>query len=158
MLLERGSLSRTTGSTLMNAHSSRSHAIFTVLLEQRIGPEGEAPVSDEKVKVSRTNAACFFGQTRRVLRANAAYFAGKRGVFFRFPGCASERASEQRGVARAFPFLLLNELRVVVRLGRRFCSHHPCRHPAHFRCSCALSSDLPPRLSPRVWWLRLGGI
>jgi hypothetical protein len=34
-LLRRGSLSRTTGSTAMNVHSSRSHAIFTVQLEQR---------------------------------------------------------------------------------------------------------------------------
>lgn len=53
MLLERGSLCRTTGSTLMNAHSSRSHAIFTVLLEQRIRPEGEGP--DPEGKASSTN-------------------------------------------------------------------------------------------------------
>eukprot|EP01041_Mallomonas_annulata_P004997 gene4997-9998_t len=36
MALERGTLSRTTGSTLMNQSSSRSHAIFTILLENRI--------------------------------------------------------------------------------------------------------------------------
>ncbi|KAG7398824.1 Kinesin-like protein kif21b [Phytophthora boehmeriae] len=35
-LLERGTLCRTTGSTLMNAHSSRSHAIFTVTMVQNV--------------------------------------------------------------------------------------------------------------------------
>lgn len=39
-LLERGTLCRTTGSTLMNAHSSRSHAIFTVSMVQHV------PISD----------------------------------------------------------------------------------------------------------------
>lgn len=36
LVLERGTLCRTTGATLMNQSSSRSHAIFTVLLEHRI--------------------------------------------------------------------------------------------------------------------------
>mmetsp|Transcript_9181 Transcript_9181/g.22885 ORF Transcript_9181/g.22885 Transcript_9181/m.22885 type:complete len:1480 (+) Transcript_9181:632-5071(+) len=35
MLLEKGSLCRTTAATLMNGTSSRSHAIFTVLLEKQ---------------------------------------------------------------------------------------------------------------------------
>lgn len=38
--LKRGALSRTVGSTNMNAQSSRSHAIFTILLKQ------ERPVSN----------------------------------------------------------------------------------------------------------------
>ncbi|KAI9989351.1 hypothetical protein PInf_019629 [Phytophthora infestans] len=41
-LLERGTLCRTTGSTLMNAHSSRSHAIFTVSMVQHV-PIGDPP-------------------------------------------------------------------------------------------------------------------
>lgn len=38
--LEHGSVFRTTGSTLMNQHSSRSHAIFTIIVEQRTLQEG----------------------------------------------------------------------------------------------------------------------
>ena len=42
-LLEMGSASRTTGDTRMNAHSSRSHAIFTIFLDQdRGGPQRDA--------------------------------------------------------------------------------------------------------------------
>lgn len=44
-LLERGTLARTTGSTLMNAQSSRSHAIFTVTMVQHI-PIGNAAMDD----------------------------------------------------------------------------------------------------------------
>ena len=34
--LETGSMYRTVGTTLMNETSSRSHSIFTIILEQRI--------------------------------------------------------------------------------------------------------------------------
>jgi len=35
-LLERGGCNRTTAATLMNDASSRSHAIFTIFIEQHI--------------------------------------------------------------------------------------------------------------------------
>lgn len=41
--LEQGSLSRATGSTNMNNQSSRSHAIFTITLEQMRKPNGVMP-------------------------------------------------------------------------------------------------------------------
>ena len=34
-LLDKGSINRTTAATLMNDSSSRSHAIFTIFVEQR---------------------------------------------------------------------------------------------------------------------------
>uniref|UniRef100_W5LM61 Kinesin family member 4 n=1 Tax=Astyanax mexicanus TaxID=7994 RepID=W5LM61_ASTMX len=43
--LEVGNSARTVGSTAMNAASSRSHAIFTISLEQRRGSENDAVVS-----------------------------------------------------------------------------------------------------------------
>ena len=43
-LLDRGSNFRTTASTLMNSSSSRSHAIFTVTIEQRSLDEGAPQV------------------------------------------------------------------------------------------------------------------
>ena len=35
-MLERGSMNRTTAATMMNDASSRSHAIFTINIEQRL--------------------------------------------------------------------------------------------------------------------------
>ena len=43
-----GSLCRTTASTMMNTHSSRSHAIFTVYLEQTISGEGSKDASNDE--------------------------------------------------------------------------------------------------------------
>jgi hypothetical protein len=40
--LEEGSACRATGSTQMNAHSSRSHAVFTIVLDQQIPYSAEA--------------------------------------------------------------------------------------------------------------------
>ncbi|KAG7391888.1 Kinesin-like protein kif21b [Phytophthora pseudosyringae] len=48
-LLERGTLCRTTGSTLMNAHSSRSHAIFTVTMVQHV-PIGGSPADGKPME------------------------------------------------------------------------------------------------------------
>ncbi|KAG6977450.1 hypothetical protein JG688_00000362 [Phytophthora aleatoria] len=48
-LLERGTLCRTTGSTLMNAHSSRSHAIFTVSMVQHV-PIGDPPADGKPLE------------------------------------------------------------------------------------------------------------
>jgi hypothetical protein len=41
--LEAGAVCRTTGSTRMNEHSSRSHAIFSIIVEQRSVPRDGAP-------------------------------------------------------------------------------------------------------------------
>ncbi|TYZ58965.1 hypothetical protein PybrP1_001825, partial [[Pythium] brassicae (nom. inval.)] len=52
-LLERGTLCRTTGSTLMNAHSSRSHAIFTVSMGSALALELRRQVQLLQAEVHR---------------------------------------------------------------------------------------------------------
>ena len=47
MMLERGGYNRTTASTLMNDSSSRSHAIFTIFLEQQKKAEPHSEGSDK---------------------------------------------------------------------------------------------------------------
>ena len=51
--LERGAICRTTAQTLMNVHSSRSHAIFSIVLEQHLPSEssGGSPEDDGEGEV-----------------------------------------------------------------------------------------------------------
>ncbi|TMW56713.1 hypothetical protein Poli38472_006723 [Pythium oligandrum] len=68
-LLERGTLCRTTGSTLMNAHSSRSHAIFTVSMIQHIPMDGvgdrELTDDDFETRTSYFNFVDLAGSERQ---------------------------------------------------------------------------------------------
>lgn len=54
MLLNKGISHRTTSSTLMNEGSSRSHAIFTITIEQRIVKEFE--ISAEVIENGKEEA------------------------------------------------------------------------------------------------------
>lgn len=59
-LLERGTLCRTTGSTLMNAHSSRSHAIFTVSMVQHIPIAGTTAEGGALTEGEFETRSCYF--------------------------------------------------------------------------------------------------
>ena len=63
MLLEQGSKLRSTGSTSMNSESSRSHAIFTLNVEQRILDEDGAS-SDSVALVSKFHFVDLAGSER----------------------------------------------------------------------------------------------
>lgn len=62
--LERGSVSRTTGSTLMNQQSSRSHAIFTVNITQRGQKEEEKAGPRRQVQKSKFHLVDLAGSER----------------------------------------------------------------------------------------------
>ena len=86
LVLERGTLSRTTGSTLMNAQSSRSHAIFTVLLERRIArqqladgeaEEGEGEEGDQEEQQQQEGGSS--GNARVEVRKSKFHFVDLAG-------------------------------------------------------------------------------
>lgn len=72
-LLARGSLCRTTGSTDMNAVSSRSHAIFSVILKQQVADDycgGDASSSPKRTIVSKFHFVDLAGSERVKTRNN----------------------------------------------------------------------------------------
>jgi kinesin family protein 4/21/27 len=64
-LLDKGTLSRTTGSTLMNAHSSRSHAIFTFTLQSQCSALEDGEEGDSEVRVSKFHFVDLAGSERQ---------------------------------------------------------------------------------------------
>ncbi|KAI8907325.1 P-loop containing nucleoside triphosphate hydrolase protein, partial [Gorgonomyces haynaldii] len=75
-VLQRGTLCRTTGSTDMNASSSRSHAIFTVTLRQDIPATSDLP--DRKL-ISKFHFVDLAG-SERLKRTNAEGDRKKEGI------------------------------------------------------------------------------
>ncbi|KAL5267811.1 hypothetical protein ACHWQZ_G004753 [Mnemiopsis leidyi] len=61
-LMDKGWLSRSTGATLMNAESSRSHSIFAIRIEMS---EPDEASSEEKIKVGKLNLVDLAGSERQ---------------------------------------------------------------------------------------------
>ncbi|RYE96214.1 MAG: hypothetical protein EOO41_04825, partial [Methanobacteriota archaeon] len=55
--LEEGRLCRTTGSTMMNQHSSRSHAVFSIMLDQRLPLQAEDATPSNVTPLSSSGEA-----------------------------------------------------------------------------------------------------
>ena len=62
--LEEGCLARTTGSTMMNETSSRSHAIFTLLLEQRLPLPGDDSAGRVELRTAKFHFVDLAGSER----------------------------------------------------------------------------------------------
>ncbi|KAI8901006.1 P-loop containing nucleoside triphosphate hydrolase protein [Globomyces pollinis-pini] len=77
-ILQRGSLCRTTGSTDMNATSSRSHAIFTVTLRQTNIPNNEGGTNGQSL-ISKFHFVDLAG-SERLKRTNAEGDRKKEGI------------------------------------------------------------------------------
>ncbi|KAI8336255.1 hypothetical protein BC941DRAFT_59292 [Chlamydoabsidia padenii] len=84
-LLARGSLCRTTGSTDMNAVSSRSHAIFSVILKQQVadnyydGDNEHQTISSKRTIVSKFHFVDLAG-SERLKRTNAQGDRAREGI------------------------------------------------------------------------------
>ncbi|GAA5804004.1 hypothetical protein HPULCUR_009489 [Helicostylum pulchrum] len=75
--LSKGSLCRTTGSTDMNSVSSRSHAIFSVIIKQQLGDDGESTTN--RTIVSKFHFVDLAG-SERLKRTNASGDRAREGI------------------------------------------------------------------------------
>ena len=75
LLLERGTLCRTTGSTLMNTQSSRSHAIFTILLEHRLARKSPTGAGEDAAGLATPSS----GQGPKEVRRSKFHFVDLAG-------------------------------------------------------------------------------
>ncbi len=77
--LVKGSLYRTTGSTLMNTESSRSHAIFTITIEQHSSTDNTIDTAPPSSIVSKFNFVDLAG-SERIKRTGAEGQRMKEGI------------------------------------------------------------------------------
>ena len=81
-LLSTGSRNRVTASTAMNAGSSRSHAVFTVSLEQQTRPDPNLASDDQAIAVSTVSKLTFvdLAGSERIKRTGAEGQRLKEGI------------------------------------------------------------------------------
>jgi hypothetical protein len=63
-LMQRGALSRATATTRMNDLSSRSHAVFIIIVEQMTTIQGGDPEPSRYIKVGKLNLVDLAGSER----------------------------------------------------------------------------------------------
>lgn len=97
-LMKRGALSRATATTKMNDMSSRSHAVFLIIVEQMVSLE-DAAAGDMETKSARARYALADGEPPKQIRVgklNLVDLAGCERV--RVTGATGKRLEESKSI------------------------------------------------------------